>query len=192
MPLKRGSSQSVIGSNIKEMLDYGHPRDQAIAAALNTARKTRASGGINMPTAQHVGPIHSSVAGRTDHLPMHVPSGSYVIPADIVSSMGEGNSMAGFQHFKRMFGGTPYGGQSQPYGASGGPYGAEMPKAKGGATSSVPIVAAGGEYVIPPEAVKECGNGDLDVGHQVLDEFVKRMRKKAIKTLQHLPGPAKD
>jgi len=31
----------------------------------------------------HTGPIHSPVAGRTDHLPMHVPAGSYVIPADL-------------------------------------------------------------------------------------------------------------
>ena len=53
----------------------------------------------------HTGPIHSAVAGRTDHLPTHVPSGSYVIPADIVSSMGEGNTMAGFKNIRRMFSG---------------------------------------------------------------------------------------
>ena len=35
----------------------------------------------------HTGPIHSKVAGRTDYLPMHVPSGSYVIPADIILSL---------------------------------------------------------------------------------------------------------
>ena len=48
-------------------------------------------------TGVHVGPIHSAVAGRTDHLPMHVPSGAYVLPADIVSAMGEGNTAAGFK-----------------------------------------------------------------------------------------------
>jgi hypothetical protein len=141
----------------------------------------------------HVGPIHSQVAGRTDHLPMHVPAGSYVIPADIISAMGEGNTIAGFKHMRRMFGGTPYGGGSTPYGQSGGPYGAEMPhKAGGGSTDSVPIVAAGGEYVLSPDQVKMAGGGDLDIGHKVLDDWVKTMRKKTISTLQKLPGPKKD
>lgn len=57
-------------------------------------RLTRATGG-QVSTKVHTGPIHSAVAGRTDHLPMNVPSGSYVIPADIISAMGEGNTMAG-------------------------------------------------------------------------------------------------
>jgi hypothetical protein len=65
-------------------------------------------------------------------------------------------------------------------------------KADGGATSGVPIVAAGGEYVIPPEDVVRIGGGDLDYGHKVLDSFVKKMRQKTIKTLQGLPGPKKD
>jgi hypothetical protein len=138
---------------------------------------------------QHVGAIHSSVAGRTDHLPIHVPSGSYVLPADIISGAGEGNTIAGFKHAKRVFGGTPYGGGSQPYNHTGGPYG----MAKGGsAPEGVPIVAAGGEYVIHPEAVREVGGGDLDLGHKVLDEFVKRQRATLVKTLRKLPGPRKD
>ena len=40
MPLKKGKSQKVIGSNIKEMIASGHPREQSIAASLNTARKS--------------------------------------------------------------------------------------------------------------------------------------------------------
>jgi len=202
MPLTSGKSQKTISHNIAEMIHAGHPKDQAIAAALSTARHS-AHGGPRIPKPHgphvhggklHVGPIHSSVAGRTDHLPMHVPSGSYVIPADIISAMGEGNTMAGFKHMKRIFGGTPYGGGSAPYGQSGGPYGAEMPhRADGGATDGgVPIVAAGGEYVLAPHQVIEAGDGDLDRGHKVLDEWVKRMRKNTIKTLSDLPGPKRD
>ena len=142
----------------------------------------------------HVGPIHSPVAGRTDHLPMHVPSGSYVIPADVISGMGQGNSIAGFKHMRRMFGGTPYGGGSMPYGASGGPYGEPLPRADGGdaggGQQSVPIVAAGGEYVLSPDEVRRAGEGDMDTGHKVLDEFVKRMRAQTINTMANLPGPA--
>lgn len=144
----------------------------------------------------HVGPIHSHVAGRTDHLPMHVKSGSYVIPADIISAMGEGNTMAGFKAAKIAFGGTPYGKSAAPYGQPMTPYGADLPKkASGGEIleeNLVPIIAAGGEYVIPPEAVVQIGKGDLDFGHKILDAFVKKMRAKTIKTLSKLPGPKKD
>lgn len=117
----------------------------------------------------HVGPIHSNVAGRTDHLPINVPSGSYVIPADIVSAMGEGNTMSGFQILNRVFGAQELG--DEP--------GAE-------------IVAAGGEYVISPASVMQIGGGDLEAGHRVLDDFVKQYRAKTIQTLKKLPGPKRD
>jgi len=264
MPLKQGSSQKTISSNISEMMHSGHPQDQSIAAALNVARNTKAMGGglyanihakreriahgskermrkpnskgaptadafkqsartakaegggfgfpkarqvnyaepaarfgpSSSPTSLHVGPIHSPVSGRTDHLPMTVESGSYVIPADIISSMGEGNTMSGFKIARHMFGSAPYSkdklqqpytAQAQPY-EEGKPYGA---RAKGGATP-VEIVAAGGEYVISPDDVTSLGEGDIDHGHEILDEFVKGYRNKTIKTLQKLPGPKKD
>lgn len=42
MPLKHGKSKKVIGENIKEMEVSGHKKSQAIAAALNEARKSGA------------------------------------------------------------------------------------------------------------------------------------------------------
>ena len=50
----------------------------------------------------------------------------------------------------------------------------------------------GGEYVLSPEQVMQAGGGDLETGHRVLDEFVKRMRAQTVKTLKNLPGPKKD
>jgi hypothetical protein len=197
MPLTPGKSKETISHNIREMIHAGHPQDQAIAAALSTAREAHKKGGhsfglkpkIHKAPRLHIGPIHSHVAGRTDHLPMHVPSGSYVIPADIVSAIGEGNTMAGFKSLKSIFT-VPFYGAGAPYGAKGMPYGAAAPhKASGGA---VPIVAAGGEYVISPEEVTHIGRGSLDDGHKILDEFVKQMRAKTIKTLKSLPGPKRD
>lgn len=172
MPLQSGRSRSVIGRNIAEMEDAGHPRAQAVAAALRAARKTYAQGG-----GVHAGPLLSTVAGRTDHLPIDVASGSYVIPADIVSALGEGNTLAGTKVLQRMF--------------TTGPYGIPLARrhfAKGGA---VPIVAAGGEYVVPPEVVGQIGHGDVDRGHEILDAWVKKERAHTVKTLRKLPGPRK-
>jgi hypothetical protein len=144
----------------------------------------------------HVGPIHSAVHGRTDHLPMHVPSGSYVIPADVVSGHGEGNTTAGFKVMRRTFGGTPYGQGAGPYGKGGGPYDEPLSRGgraeDGGGDAGVPIVAAGGEYVLSPEQVRAVGKGDPELGARVMDEWVKHSRSQHIKTLQKLPGPAKD
>lgn len=183
MPLAKGKSQKTISKNIRELVSTGRPQNQAVAIALRTARETKAYGG-GMPPMQepdasseaiHVGPIHSAVAGRTDHLPMHVPSGAYVIPADIISAMGEGNTMAGFKVAKTIF---ANGDLQAPAAAPTG--------------ASVPIVAAGGEYVIHPADVARIGSGSLDAGHKILDSFVKRMRAKTVATLRSLPGPKKD
>lgn len=195
------------------------------------SRSARGYAGGGLPTAPwfirrsatqlgHIGAIASPVAGRTDHIPLNVASGSYVVPADIVSGLGQGNSAAGHQVLGRMFGSMPYGGASSK--------GKTAPKAKlpnmmtmakpptlglgglgsssskfsfaggGGANdnnspngSLVPIMAAGGEFVLSPDQVMKVGGGDLKKGHETLDTWIKLQRQKHIKTLKNLPGPAK-
>lgn len=160
---------------------------------LSLARNVRAAkkqGGFNIVQPKlHVGPIHSHVAGRTDHLPMAVPSGSFVLPADTVSALGSGNTLNGFKIIRRIFGGTPYGGGGLPYGGQGGPYGSPAKADGGEVDEGVPIVAAGGEYVLSPDEVRFAGAGDMDTGHKVLDDFVVRSRANTVKTLQKLPKP---
>lgn len=45
MPLQKGKSKEVVGNNIKAEMNAGKPQKQAVAIALNTARKS----GANIP-----------------------------------------------------------------------------------------------------------------------------------------------
>lgn len=151
----------------------------------------------------HAGPIMSSVPGRTDHLPLTVGSGSYVIPSTHVASMGQGNTMAGFAALNKMFGGAgPYGaGRDMAIRHGSFPKAPSMKFSLGGYSegggrgdgigSPVDIMAAGGEYVIPPETVKRIGKGDIKHGHAILDHWIMKRRKVEIKTQRKLPPPAK-
>lgn len=44
MPLKSGKSRATISTNISEMMKSGHPQDQAIAASLRKAGKSKLTG----------------------------------------------------------------------------------------------------------------------------------------------------
>lgn len=159
-----------------------------------------ASGGDIMPWQErasgralvHAGMIKSPVPGRTDKLPISVGGGAYVLPADHVAALGQNNSMAGGNILDSMF----------KMGHFGAPRSTKprMPRfglrrkmfAEGGAPDNgkpVQIIAAGGEYVVPPEVVAEIGGGDMDKGHAALDRWVKQTRRRHIKTLRKLKPP---
>lgn len=143
-----------------------------MADALEIARKVRrAKGG-----AVHVGPIDSDVPGRTDKHEMDVEEGSYVLPSETVSHLGENNTEAGYRVAKQMF---PHSGRRT----------IKIKRAKGGA---VPVVTAGGEFIVSPRDVKRIGGGDLAHGHKILDHFVIMQRKNHIETLNSLEPPAQD
>lgn len=136
----------------------------AFGRALDIARKYAAGGRVL------AGPVVGNTGGREDAKPVDVASGSFVVPADIVSHLGTGNSLAGMDHLKKVFG--------EP-----------VTRASGGA---VPIKISDGEYVLTPEQVAKIGGGDMQKGHKILDQMVLKLRKQHIDTLKGLPPPAKD
>lgn len=217
MPLVHSSSDAALKSNISTLMGevgkspHVKSRAQALAIAYATKRRGRASGGAapwfvrnEARSMMHSGPINSVVPGRTDKHNMAVPSGSYVIPSETVSHLGENNTNAGMAVLNNMFGKTgPYGSAIMRRAARkliargrGGwagwtymtPGGAAYDAGDG---TPVDIVTAGGEYVVPPHVVEAVGDGDVDRGHKILDAWVMRMRKDHIKTLKSLPPPAK-
>lgn len=151
--------------------------DRALHTAIKPPKETRAALPEFTGSEPYVvGYIHSPVPGRTDKLPSYVPANCYVLPADFVSAIGEGNSVAGGELLERFF--------------HSGPYGAPH-RRDGGRVQTRPCILAGGEFIVGPEAVAKQGRGDADVGHDVLDRLVVRVRKRLVSTLKALPGPKK-
>ena len=146
------------------------------------------------------GLLKSEVPGRTDHINTNVPQGAYIIPADIVSGMGQGNTDAGGAILGKLMNRGPYNmnvqrskaGSRAGFRHSSKGFVPKVPLASGGvahAGKPTPIAAAGGEFVVDPAHVRNLGHGDIDLGHDILDAFVKHQRSKLIKTLRKLPGP---
>lgn len=209
MPLIKSGSRAAIGTNISDMVHAGHPQNQAVAAALSTARKygahMAAGGAYHPPSGErlaqrqvmHEGFLHSSVPGRTDKLPISVSGGAYVLPADHIAALGQGNSNAGAAIVNKMFKMGPAGTSLTPL------HGMRTPTPKlnlsskskfargGGPGKPTPIIAAGGEVVLPPHKIVE-RFGSLEHGHKALDQWVISTRKKHVKTLRGLKPPRKD
>ncbi|MCB8880134.1 NUDIX domain-containing protein [Acidisoma cellulosilytica] len=59
-------------------------------------------------------------------------------------------------------------------------------------TELVPIIAAGGEYILRPHECRWLGKGDLEKGHRALDQFVIETRGHLRKTLGKLKPPKRD
>ena len=136
--------------------------------------------------------------GRTDNIGNLVPSGAYILPADVVSGLGEGNSLAGKSVIDKMFHSEPQGIEAPKLTHGRGVGIPSAPRefsekngfAKGGTAKHVPIITAGGEYMLTPEVIIK-KFGSLDRGHKILDSWVLHMRKKNIKDLKGLKGPVK-
>ena len=148
----------------------------------------------------HTGPISSIVPGRVDNHHAFVPSGSYVLPASHISSMGQGNSGAGLAMAHSMFGmpdmpikhgsGAPRAPRAMGMLHTGGAYSEGGGRGEGD-DRPVEVMLSGGEFVIAPQVVRRIGKGSLKNGHRILDKYVMDSRKKEIKTQQSLPPPAK-
>lgn len=197
----------------------GRPQRQAVAISLHNAgigqHAHRAAGGIGAFSPSMDSPfwarseardmdhpegfINSSVAGRTDRLPLAVATDSHVIPADVVSGLGQGNSLAGADMWQRALRIGPYATPLSNMQArhTPEPRAPSMPQQGGGYASGgstpgkTPIMAAGGELVVPAWRVGQLGGGDMKKGHAIIDKAIDKVRKYNIEFLKHAPKPKK-
>ncbi len=198
MPLIKSNLKPAFKKNVETLMDdvgkspHVQSRAQALAIAFDVKRRNRADGG-----QVHEGPIVSEVPGRTDNHVMAVGAGSYFLPAECVSHLGENNTLAGLANIKKM---GAHGLRKLVHAAPGASAitAKHRRRASGGRTQETPtghpveVNGAGGEHVISPEEVKVIGDGDVILGHALLDNFVMQNRKKHIHTLRKLAPPAKD
>lgn len=182
----------------------GAPTQYALGGTL------QAKGGLRIQ--EHAAPaphglLHTAGPGRTDNLKIQPHADSYVLPADVISGIGEGNTLAGAKQMDMALHSGPGGIQMPKAGGKmlkaptppkiNSGFGANPGMAKGfglargGPPHKVDIIAAGGEYVVSPEKCAEIGGGDVKRGHKILDDFVLHVRKMTIRDMSKLKGPVK-
>lgn len=191
------NSSSTFGGGTSSTIPWWQQRVNGMGFKTG-GRADGGAGSFNMANAPHVGmtgpaayparammrnmtrgALLTATPGRADAHRTFVPSGSYVIPADVVSGRGQGNTLNGAGVLSHMFG-------MGPMGEKGGPYGVGMPKMGGGKGmksmmpkppklqtsilsasgggkeggdqmlgAPVPVNLSGGEVVVPPEHLLE-------------------------------------
>lgn len=198
MPLIKSASRAAVGTNIGEMLASGHPRAQAIAAALDTARRAkRAPGGPVMPPAAGLGALPATQGGIGSLAGRPPPTGTPGLPTGI-SPMGRppgpppmaapGSHGGGLGALGAPPGAPPMGGMRPPGMAAGGnpiastPYFAKAEArqmghvgpvigASMGRGDSKNISVPGGSYVLPSSHVSALGQGNSLAGHAIINSM---------------------
>ena len=159
--------------------------------------------------------LHGATPGQADQIKTQAPPGAYVIPAEVIAGLGQGNGLSGARIMQAFINSGPYGtplprsssrgtGMPRPPSAQlvreseegkfkkGGTIPIFMPQARasGGANrGSTPVDLSDGEFVVHPKDVDRFGFGDRDAGHRFFDKWVMRKHKQHIKALQAYRGP---
>jgi len=147
--------------------------ERADGGSAPTSLADAGDGQFHPSTSHHSGFVASMVPGRTDRLPRTVPADSFVIPADVVSIAGGGNSLAGADIWGKILGMDT----------------APKAFAGGGHAPTSDVILAGGEIVVPPDVVRRKGGGSMEKGQAALREAVKRFRGHEIARLKNAPSP---
>lgn len=104
------------------------------------------------------GYIDGDTGGQDDDVHMDIPEGAFVLDANTVAQLGDGNNKAGRTKLDKMFGGINK--FSHP---------AEVKR-------SVKAAVSNGEYIVYPAGVNKVGNGNNKAGAHELKQMVNNIR----------------
>jgi hypothetical protein len=130
-------------------------------------------GGSKLATGS--GLVPGNTPGRADAIQTQVPQGAYVIPADVVSGVGQGNTQAGGKRITEMLG-AQFKPQAQGF-------------ANGGRVQMANVRQSGGEYVVHPMHCAHLGGGDVKAGHRELDTMCANVRQAVARHARNAPPP---
>lgn len=158
------------------------------------------------------GLLHGTTPGQADAIKTSAPAGSFVVPAEVVAHLGQGNTLAGSRVMEAILNSGPGGmpmpravrgsGPPRPPQVSrtqeeggfkeGGPVQVFEAKARGGEKQKpgeTPVDLSDGEYVIAPHHVTAWGGGDHERGVRILNRWVMAKHKEHLATLKRYKGP---
>jgi hypothetical protein len=127
---------------------------------------------------RHIKPIRKSIylkgdeSGQADNIYVKVPEHTFIIDAQTVSLIGDGNSENGALKLQEMID--------------------QIPSVKVEKFPDVDCALAAGEFAITPEKVAGYGNGDIRKGIEILKSFVKEIKKYKKLEVKTIPKPTKD
>ena len=179
--MRKYGAAGMVGTGAAAGADASSDPQSGIAGAASSDDPPQyASGGKVAGVAANASNMHKftkgsglfpgSAPGRADTLNTMLPSGGHVIPADVVSGMGQGNTTAGAAKIQQMIAGAP----KTPRMANGG---------------AVPVKVSSGEFYVHPSHVAAIGGGDLDAGHAKLRKMAANVRAGAVRHAQTVDAP---
>lgn len=115
--------------------------------------------------------------GTADKIKTQVPSGSFILSADVVSKFGNGSSHRGAEVLDHFFDKLP----SHPHSslmATGG---------RRQQSANVPVYLSNDEYCVSPDKVTALGNGSNEHGSHMLHQMMKNIRLQKDKSGGKLP-----
>ncbi len=107
------------------------------------------------------GVVPGAAPGRADTVNATVPSGTYIIPADVVSGLGQGNTNAGVQALQAIF--------------------SKLPKSPA-PTKDAKVRLSSGEFAVTPDMLMQLGSAQLD-------GLVQGIRQKSQQAVAQMPPP---
>ena len=157
------------------------------------------------------GLLHGTTPGQADAIKTTAPAGGFVVPAEVVAHLGQGNTLAGSRVMQSILDTGPGGMPLQRHGTGRGPprppelprseqeqfkKGGPIPvfeaKERGGEKQKpgeTPVDLSDGEFYVSPHHVTAWGGGDHERGIRIWNKWTWQKHKEHQASLRKYKGP---